>query len=145
MELLNGLQKKRFRIAVATMRFTHRVVQAELKHLRVHDLIDVLLTREDLGLDRPLNSFEETVQQRVKLVTRALKELNTNIRNSFLVGDSWWDVRAGKSIGITTVLVRTGFSAYNDFSHEHPDFTVSSLKDLQDTLGKNHWNLSKIS
>lgn len=144
LELLQALKKHGFKLAVATMRFARWVVQSELENLQVSRLIDVLLAREDLGPERTLESLEETVQKRATLVNRALEQLQSAPKDAFLVGDSWWDIRAGKQVGIKTVLVRTGFSAYNDFSKEKPEFTVSSLTDLRNMLEETNWTLDKI-
>jgi phosphoglycolate phosphatase-like HAD superfamily hydrolase len=138
-ELLQALKQHGFKLGIATMRFTRRIIQSEIEYLRIGKFVDVLLTREDLGPERTLESIEETVQKRAALVKRALQGLHSTPLNGFLVGDSWWDVRAGKQIGIRTVLVRTGFSKYNDFATEKPDITVASLIDLQNMLEKTNW------
>jgi phosphoglycolate phosphatase-like HAD superfamily hydrolase len=146
LELLEILKEHNFKIGVATMRYTHSTVESELQYLHVSKLVQSLLTREDLGIKRPqgavLDSFEEIVDQRSRLVMRTLKELQSQIDRAFLVGDSWWDTRAGKKIGMTTVLVKTGFSAYNDFSKENPDYIVGSLSDLRTLLENLTWNIS---
>ena len=138
-EILKGLKRAGFKIAIATMRYTKWVVESELKHLGVAPLVDRLLTRQDLGLGGTLRSLEETVNQRARLVTKALGEIRLESRDVFLVGDSWWDVRAGKKLGIRTVLVRTGFASYNDFSKESPDLIVSSMNELREILERKQW------
>ncbi len=127
LELLQVLRKAGLRIGIATMRYTRSTVGSELKALGVEPYVEIFLTREDLGFGRPLESLEETVEQRVKLVFRALERLGLGVWETFLVGDSWWDVRAGKELGMRTVLVSTGFASHNDFSSEKPDLTVQSL------------------
>jgi phosphoglycolate phosphatase-like HAD superfamily hydrolase len=72
---------------------------------------------------------------------RALDALKLLVENAFLVGDSWWDVRAGKKLGIRTVLVRTGFARYNDFSNEGADVTVNSLVELDKWVESKGWVL----
>jgi phosphoglycolate phosphatase-like HAD superfamily hydrolase len=121
------------------MRYTKWVVESELKHLGVTPQVDLLLTRQDLGVGGTLRSLEETVSQRAQLVARALGEIHLRPNDVFLVGDSWWDVRAGKRLGIRTVLVKTGFASYNDFSKENPDLTVSSMNELREILEKRNW------
>lgn len=130
LELLQALKRMGLRIGIATMRYTRSVVGSELKTLGVEPFLEVFLTREDLGFARPLPSLEETVDQRVKLITKTLEELRLRVEDAFLVGDSWWDVRAGKKLGMRTILVQTGFSSHNDFSSEKPDWTVRSLAEL---------------
>ena len=141
LELLTALKAHNFGLGVATMRFTRSVVANELDLLKVSPLVKVLYTREDLGPGRGMESFEQIVDNRVQLVRLALGRLSLGVSDSFLVGDSWWDIRAGKKLGIETVLVRTGFARYNDFSKEQPDVTVGSLVELEERLKSNYWAL----
>ena len=129
-ELLRALKEAKWRVAIATMRFTRSTVAAELAHLGVDQYVEFFLSREDLGFTNRLRSLEETVDQRVKLVWMALDKLSLETKESSLVGDSWWDIRAGKQLGLRTILVLTGFSSHNDFSDEKPDVTVGSLAEL---------------
>ncbi len=140
LNLLRELRTARFKVGIATMRFTRWVVESELNNLGVAPFTDSLLTREDLGLGRTLGSLEETVAKRTQLVTKMLGELNVGSDDAFLVGDSWWDVRAGKRLRMRTVLVKTGFSYYNDFSSEKPDLMVISLVELQRQLVTKNWS-----
>ena len=141
LELLHVLKARGFKLGIATMRFTRSVVAEELDLLKVSSLVDVLFTREDLGPGRGLESLEEVVDKRKQLVMRALERLKLRVEDSFLVGDSWWDVRAGKKLGIRTILVRTGFARYNDFSKEGADVTVNSLVELENRLESKGWIL----
>jgi phosphoglycolate phosphatase-like HAD superfamily hydrolase len=141
LELLFTLKMHGFRLGIATMRFTRSVVAAELDLLKVSPLVEVLFTREDLGPARGLESLDDVVDKRKQLVTRALDTLKLRVEDAFLVGDSWWDVRAGKKLGIRTVLVQTGFARYNDFSKENADVTVRSLAELENRLGTKGWSL----
>jgi phosphoglycolate phosphatase len=141
LELLSALKEHGFRLGVATMRFTRSVVAAELDLLKVRPLVETLFTREELGSARGLESLEEVVDKRKQLVILALDKLGLRVRDAFLVGDSWWDVRAGKKLGIRTVLVRTGFARYNDFSKENADVTVKSLTELENRLEAKGWVL----
>ena len=141
LELLSALKAHGFKLGVATMRFTRSVVAAELDMLKVSPLVDVLFTREELGPARSLESLEEVVDKRKQLVIMALDKLGLRTEDAFLVGDSWWDVRAGKKLGIRTVLVQTGFARYNDFSKENADVTVKSLTELDKRLARKGWSL----
>jgi pyrophosphatase PpaX len=141
LELLSALKGHGFKLGVATMRFTRSVVAAELDLLKVSSLVNVLFTREELGPGRGLESLQEVVDKRKQLVILALDRLKVRVEDAFLVGDSWWDVRAGKKLGIRTVLVRTGFARYNDFSKEGADVTVKSLGELEGRLESGGWIL----
>jgi phosphoglycolate phosphatase-like HAD superfamily hydrolase len=139
LELLSRLKARGFKLGIATMRFTRSVVAKELDLLDISPRVDVLFTREDLGPGRGLESLEEVVDKRKQLVMRALDTLKLLVEDAFLVGDSWWDIRAGKKLGIRTVLVRTGFARYNDFSKEGADLTVNSLVELESKLESKGW------
>ncbi len=139
LEVLSALKAHGFKLGVATMRFTRSVVAAEMDLLKVDPLVDALFTREELGTGFGLESLEEVVDKRKQLVIMALNSLKLRVEDAFLVGDSWWDVRAGKKLGIRTVLVRTGFARYNDFSKEGADVTVKSLAELGKRLETNGW------
>ena len=129
-EILNRLREANWKIAIATMRFTRATIASELSSLGVDQYIELFLTREDMGFNRRLGSLKETVDQRVKLVTAVLEKTGLTANTTPLVGDSWWDIRAGKELGMKTVLVLTGFSSHNDFSNEKPDLTVRTLAEL---------------
>ena len=43
---------------------------------------------------------------RTELLTRAATEHNLDLKNSYMVGDSWRDIEAGKTAGCTTLLVQ---------------------------------------
>jgi len=133
-ELLRALKEAKWRVAIATMRFTRSTVAAELANLGVDQYVEFFLSREDLGIKNRLGSLEETVEQRVRLVSMALDKLGLKTSEASLVGDSWWDVRAGKQLGMKTILVLTGFSSHNDFSSEKPDLQVPSLVELAPKL-----------
>src|SRR5947199_9976623 len=141
LELLSTLKAHGFKLGIATMRFTRSVVAEELDLLKVSPLVDVLFTREDLGPGRGLESLEEVVDKRKQLVTRALDRLSLRVEDAFLVGDSWGDGRAGEELGIRTVLVRTGFAGYNDFSKENADVTINPLIDMGTRCETNVSNL----
>ncbi len=140
-EVLKSLKRAGFKVGVATMRYTRWVVESELKHLSVAPFVDLLRTRQDLGVGGVLGSMEEIVRQRVRLVSEVLGGFQLEPEEAFLVGDSWWDIRAGKRLGIKTVLVRTGFAAFNDFSKETPDVITSSLLELLEALEKKDWTI----
>src|SRR5687768_17273513 len=42
-------------------------------------------------------------------LVQAASDLRLDLRRSFMVGDRWKDIEAGKAVGARTVLVRTGY------------------------------------
>jgi phosphoglycolate phosphatase-like HAD superfamily hydrolase len=139
--ILKTLKQAGFKVGIATMRYTRWVIEKELDLLSVAPLIDILQTRQDLGVKGPLGSLTETVAQRASLVTNVIERLQLRPQDVFLVGDSWWDIRAGKQLGIKTALVQTGFASFNDFTSEKPNITASSLPELQGMLEEKNWTV----
>ena len=140
MESLIGLKQKGIKVGIATMRYTRLTVEKEVSALGLDPMADTLYTRQDLGHQaNPLESLEETVDKRAKLVQKTLDHLKLNPSEAFLVGDSWWDVRAGKKVGMKTVIVKTGFSFHNDFSSEQPDIMIGSLEELLTITREKGW------
>lgn len=60
------------------------------------------------------------------LITRAAQELGLDLRTSYLVGDRWRDMEAGRRAGCGTVFVDRG---YRERRPESYDFRVESLLD----------------
>src|SRR2546427_11488373 len=75
-EILKALKRAGFKISIATMRYTKSVAESELKHLAITPQLDLLLTRQDLAVKGTVGSLEETVNQRARLLTRALRGIS---------------------------------------------------------------------
>jgi D-glycero-D-manno-heptose 1,7-bisphosphate phosphatase len=56
----------------------------------------------------------------------AAEELNINLRKSFMIGDRWSDIAAGKAAGCKTIFIDRG---YTELNQETPDNTVVNLKE----------------
>lgn len=59
----------------------------------------------------------------------AARDLDIDLDRSYMIGDRWRDVGAGRSAGCTTVLINRDYSyagSPSDFSEE-PDYSVGSL------------------
>lgn len=73
------------------------------------------------------------------LIDQAHQEFQLNLSDSWLVGDKWTDILAGKARGLTTALLRNDASwnptsqglPPNDLS---PDFEIRDLGELYDLL-----------
>lgn len=60
------------------------------------------------------------------LLTRAATEMSVDLSASFMVGDRWRDIEAGRNAGCKTVLIER---AYREPRAEAPDHTAHSLLD----------------
>lgn len=70
------------------------------------------------------------------LIKKAAKELNINLKKSFMVGDRTPDILAGKRAGLTTILVKTGYAGKDGKHKVAPDFTADNLMGAANIIKK---------
>ncbi len=71
------------------------------------------------------------------LLLQAARDLRLNLRQSYFVGDSLVDVKAGRAAGCKTVLLghsTTFMASLIEKEHAEPDFLVSSLRQVPGLL-----------
>jgi D-glycero-D-manno-heptose 1,7-bisphosphate phosphatase len=60
------------------------------------------------------------------MLLQASKEFQIDLQNSYMIGDRWRDIEAGKNAGCRTILIENN---YNEKTADKPDFTVLSLSE----------------
>ncbi len=68
------------------------------------------------------------------MIDRAVRELNVDINNSFLIGDSTVDILTGLRAGLKTVLLRTGYAGEDGTFDCEPDFVFNDLSEAVDFI-----------
>lgn len=106
---------------VATGNQQREVVEAMHKHiydrLRVDGIKVCYHTDEDLCPCR---------KPKPGMLLEAAEEQHIDLNRSFMVGDRWRDIEAGRAAGCTTVLIA---SKYNERQPEKPDLVANSLRE----------------
>jgi D-glycero-D-manno-heptose 1,7-bisphosphate phosphatase len=69
------------------------------------------------------------------LIEQACREMDLDPRRSFMVGDRWIDVRAGRDAGARSVLVRTGHGGYEADSPQAGVDADAILNNLMEAVG----------
>lgn len=64
------------------------------------------------------------------LIKRAEKELNLNLKESYMIGDSTSDVKMGKNADCKTILVQTGNAGEDNLCEATPDHIIQDLSEL---------------
>lgn len=72
-----------------------------------------------------------------ELIDRAVRDLNIDLSNSFIIGDKTSDLETGRRAGIRTILVKTGHAGKDGLFAVKADYTA---EDLLDAAG---WILQK--
>ena len=65
----------------------------------------------------------------------AAEQYSINLGKSFMVGDRWRDVDAGKNAGCKTALIEYGYQ--DKMSKRHPDIVISSVSEATGWILKN--------
>jgi len=90
-DLLSRFKGRGVRIAVVTLRGRETAVKV-LESLGINDLVDVLVTRED--------SYDREAQLRI-----VMRMLGAEPSQTYFLGDTTWDLEAGKSVGVNVLLI----------------------------------------
>lgn len=77
------------------------------------------------------------------LLEQAARELNINLKSSFMVGDRWSDLRCGVKVGAAPVLVLTGYGR-GDLQYIGPAQQVQPAYVADDLPAAVSWILQKI-
>jgi len=113
----------------------------------VHRRLNELLTQEDVHLDGVYfcphvpESDCSCRKPRAGLFERAAAELDLDPAASIVIGDKPCDIDLGRSVGLTTVLVRTGYGTKYGDGAIVPDFVANDLLNASEVVA-NHKNVT---
>ena len=65
------------------------------------------------------------------LLLKAAEQFNIDLSSSFMVGDRWSDVEAGKRAGCKTIFIDNG---YTEKKPDNPDFKISSIAEAVEII-----------
>lgn len=91
--LIKKIKTEGGRIGVLTS--SKRVyVESAMKEEGLLDIVDVLLCKEDVVEGKP----------DPEIINKALGVIGGSLKETVMIGDTWWDVLASKNAGVTSVL-----------------------------------------
>ena len=101
---------------------TTSVQRRKLEKLGISDYIDVLVTSEEAGSEKPHSI----------MFLLTLNKLNVSAQNAMMVGDNTVsDIEGANFVGLTTVLYRKGATErLEKEDYKRPDHTIKNLKNL---------------
>lgn len=116
---------KRNKLALITMRHVpkEKIVE-ELKNLRLAKYFQLVITALDTRYPKP--SPEALI--------KCAQQLNIQINECAVVGDSVADVQAGKKAGMKTIAVLSGIFTRKELEKEKPDLIIKNVNELSDFL-----------
>ncbi len=122
-EALKGFKEVGLDIAVASSN-PRRLVVKVLNLTNLLGYVDVVIGSEDVRRGKP----------HPDMVEEAIKRLNVKPCEAIYVGDTVYDVKAGKAAGVFTVAVLTGVASREELENSQPDMIVENIKDLLKSL-----------
>lgn len=119
MEMLGRVRQRGLKTGIVTSK-RKIMAQRALKLVSVGQLVDVLVALEDCGAHKP-----DPLP-----VATALRGLGVLPEEAVFVGDSWYDIAAGRGAGVATVGVTWGMADRGRLSSSGPDLIADGWEDL---------------
>jgi D-glycero-D-manno-heptose 1,7-bisphosphate phosphatase len=103
----------------------------------MHGKLRAWLPIDDIKVCRHVDADEcHCRKPRPGMLLEAAREWSIDLKRSFMVGDRWRDVSAGKAAGCTTIFVDLG---YAERQVDAPDFVVTSLAEAVKIVLRDGW------
>jgi histidinol-phosphate phosphatase family protein len=129
--------------------------EAELQ--KIHNKLETLLGREHAFLDRiyfcphhPEKGFPgeraelktecDCRKPKIGMIQKAVADLNIDLSQSWLIGDTTTDLQTGKNAGLKSILVRTGAGGRDGKFSTPPDFVFDTLAEAVDFIVRQNFN-----
>lgn len=100
------------------------IAEASLVHTGLYRFIDCLVTQEEVRRSKP-------DPECVRLVMTLLGVRGSNVRSALHVGDSPFDIEAGRAAGVRTIGVTYGVSGTQELAAARPDHLLHSFGDMR--------------
>ncbi|HET7580627.1 MAG TPA: pyrophosphatase PpaX [Bacillales bacterium] len=123
-ETVEALHQQGFKLGVVTTK-RRRTVEMGLKISRLDSFFDTVVTFDDVSRAKP----------DPEPLNRALSMLEASAEKAMMVGDSVFDIQAGKNAGTYTAGVGWSIKGGNVLRAEKPDVMLETMPDLLDILG----------
>ncbi len=123
-EVLDHIKDNGLKLGVVTSKNRTNTGKA-LKLFGVEQFLDVIVSSDDCRLHKP----------HPEPVLKALTFLQIDPGQVLLIGDSPYDIRAGKAAGVKTGGITWGVSTSEELLAYQPDFLLGGLNEVLDIIG----------
>lgn len=123
-EVLKELISRGIKLAVITSK-GKELTERGLKILGMRDFFNVVITADDTDKHKP----------DPEPLLFALDKLKMSPEEAYFVGDSPFDMKAGKAAGIATVAALWGAFDLSELEPEKPDFVLNDIVEVLDLPG----------
>ncbi|MDO9028274.1 MAG: HAD family hydrolase [Candidatus Roizmanbacteria bacterium] len=123
LDVVRHLYSANYRIGILTGGYRKRV-EKEVRQLGLKEFVSAIVFGDDTTFKKPNPRVLESV----------LEKLNVSSAGAMLVCDSVTDIRMGKTVGVSTIAIESGYSTSEFLAREHPDVLLRNIKELEDLL-----------
>ncbi len=118
-ETVEHLKAEGYHLAVVTTKM-RPTVQQGLNLTKLQQFFDVVVTYNDV----------ENVKPHPEPLYKALRQLGSSTERAIMVGDSQYDILAGKNAGVTTIGVGYSIKGRDFIQKQQPDFIIDTMPEL---------------
>ncbi len=96
------------------------------------------LMLNNLGVASYFKSIYGSIDNRFKkvdVIKACLHEHQPNLDDTFIVGDTTFDIMGGQSAGIKTIAASWGFGKIEDLESCQPDYLIHHIQDIKKVIG----------
>lgn len=123
-EAVKALKERGVKLGVVTNKVHHMAVRG-LKVTRLHSFFDVVVGFDDVIRGKP----------HAEPIMKALENLNSTPESALMVGDSQFDVQAGKNAGTYTACVGWSLRGQEIIQQLKPDYVVHHMSEVVEIVG----------
>lgn len=127
-ELISNLKKRNYKTALLTTKAQDQA-EMNLNHFNLQNEFDYIMGR------RPGIAHKPSPEPLLKICS----DLNIDIQNTIIIGDTEMDILCGKNAGAYTCAVTYGYRTKNELEKFYPDFLIDNIAEIEYIVdGKNY-------
>lgn len=139
-DLCNKLKKNYLLIVVTNQpdlkKGKLKINQLNLMHIKLKKKINY----DQLYYCSSLSINSKFKKPNAGMLLKSIKEFNIDTRMSYLIGDRWSDIEAGKKVKCKTIFIDRN---YEEKKPNNPDFTVKSFKKAVEVIFNDKYQKNK--
>ena len=132
-EAIDGLRRAGFRLIIVTNQPDVRsgIQQREMVE-RMHERISLELSVDDIKVCYHVEQDDCPCRKpKPGMLLEAAAEWSLSLQKSFMIGDRWRDIEAGRAAGCKTILIKY---EYDERQADGPDAIVNSLFEASELI-----------
>ncbi|HEY0829134.1 MAG TPA: HAD-IA family hydrolase, partial [Bacilli bacterium] len=123
-EVLSALYEEGIQLGIVTTKIRRTTLRG-LEFYGLDKFIKAIVTIEDVNYPKP----------HPEPVLRAMEALSASPRNTVMVGDTAFDIKAANSAGVTSIGVGWSLFSESELRQHQPDYIIQDMRELLQIVG----------